>query len=206
MTIDVVLARYKEDVTWTERLHKDIKLHIYNKGPFLIGPNVSFYLTDIPNVGREAHTYLHHIIANYASLAEWTFFSQADPRPHCHNLVDILKDWPDTCRKSVFLPEEGVYFFYDGPVRFNRGTKDHEDWESGVSQVFEELFWYQAPEDFLFAPASIFAISREKLLSRTLAFYKRCMNLAVTRERGPWEFERIWGYLWRDKDKAFVKC
>jgi len=29
-------------------------------------------------VGRESHTYLHHIVSNYDNLADWTVFSQAD--------------------------------------------------------------------------------------------------------------------------------
>jgi len=31
----------------------------------------------LPNVGREGHTYLHHIVNNYENLADWTVFSQA---------------------------------------------------------------------------------------------------------------------------------
>jgi len=32
----------------------------------------------LPNVGRESHTYLHHIVEHYDSLASWTVFSQAE--------------------------------------------------------------------------------------------------------------------------------
>merc|ERR1719248_86361 len=31
----------------------------------------------LPNVGRESHTYLHHIVDNYENLANWTVFTQA---------------------------------------------------------------------------------------------------------------------------------
>jgi hypothetical protein len=31
----------------------------------------------LENVGREGHTYLHHIVKNYENLADWTVFSQA---------------------------------------------------------------------------------------------------------------------------------
>ena len=31
----------------------------------------------LPNVGRESHAYLSHIVDNYDSLADWTVFTQA---------------------------------------------------------------------------------------------------------------------------------
>ncbi len=34
-------------------------------------------MIQLPNVGRETHTYLHHIVSRYDSLADWTVFSQA---------------------------------------------------------------------------------------------------------------------------------
>ena len=36
----------------------------------------------LPNVGRESHTYLHHIVNNYDKLADWTVFSQASEPMH----------------------------------------------------------------------------------------------------------------------------
>ena len=53
MTIDVVVARFNEDLGWTKALRPDARLFVYNKGE----PR------DLPNVGREAHTYFWHIIA-----------------------------------------------------------------------------------------------------------------------------------------------
>ena len=31
----------------------------------------------LPNVGRESHSYLHHIVSRYDELAPWTVFTQA---------------------------------------------------------------------------------------------------------------------------------
>lgn len=76
--INVVVARFAEDVTWT-RAYADI-VTIYNKGA-----NNHPALQDairLENVGREGHTYLHHIIENYDGLSEQTVFLQADPFIH----------------------------------------------------------------------------------------------------------------------------
>ena len=45
---------------------------IYDKSPSPVAGS-----RPLPNVGRESHTYLHHIVSNYDSLADWTVFSQA---------------------------------------------------------------------------------------------------------------------------------
>jgi hypothetical protein len=198
MSLEVVLARYKERIEWTKEL--TVGLLVYNKGG--LGPGLS-----LPNVGREAHTYLHHICENYGNLPEWTFFSQADPNRHIPVQIfwEIINRFPETQRQCILYCPGGPMFFSSEPVRYNEGYKDQEDWESGVGDVWEALFTRKLPEDILFSPASIFVISRQKLLSRSLAFYRMALELASTRERGPWEFERLWAYLWRAKDTPFVR-
>mmetsp|Transcript_2236 Transcript_2236/g.4092 ORF Transcript_2236/g.4092 Transcript_2236/m.4092 type:complete len:692 (-) Transcript_2236:163-2238(-) len=86
--IEVVLSHYDEDLSWTAEIPSMIKdvapqpgqassatakvtvytksLHSHPKGAHVL-----------PNVGREGHTYLHHIVNNYDNLADWTVFSQA---------------------------------------------------------------------------------------------------------------------------------
>lgn len=68
---DIVLSRYEEDTSWVQPFATGAKLLIYNKGSALNGT------IELPNVGRESHTYLHHIVHNYEDLARWTVFSQA---------------------------------------------------------------------------------------------------------------------------------
>jgi len=67
---DLVVARYQEDPAWTRRFRS---VFLYNKGPSLPG---GVHSIPLPNVGREAHTYLHHIISNYHNLAPITAFFQ----------------------------------------------------------------------------------------------------------------------------------
>ncbi|MGL1148113.1 hypothetical protein ACSTLH_00765, partial [Vibrio parahaemolyticus] len=37
----------------------------------------------LPNVGREAHTWIHHIIERYETLSPYTLFLQGNPLDHC---------------------------------------------------------------------------------------------------------------------------
>merc|ERR1711879_355135 len=54
--------------------------------------NRSFKRVPLPNIvdGREAHTYLWHIIANYHNLAEWNVFTQGQPHKHFPGFNDFL--------------------------------------------------------------------------------------------------------------------
>eukprot|EP00466_Bigelowiella_natans_P010339 jgi/Bigna1/130770/aug1.12_g5478 len=72
--VEVVLAQYDEDVSWIRKYQRpDLMFTIYSKGK---NPPPSA-VEILPNVGRESHTFLHHIIKNYEKLADWTVFSQA---------------------------------------------------------------------------------------------------------------------------------
>eukprot|EP00471_Norrisiella_sphaerica_P012810 CAMPEP_0184501888 /NCGR_PEP_ID=MMETSP0113_2-20130426/48852_1 /TAXON_ID=91329 /ORGANISM="Norrisiella sphaerica, Strain BC52" /LENGTH=362 /DNA_ID=CAMNT_0026890819 /DNA_START=44 /DNA_END=1132 /DNA_ORIENTATION=+ len=80
-SVEIVLSHYEEDLEWvTDTQYSSFDFTIYSKRPaedaeWRFGNR--FKYVHLPNVGREGHTYLHHIVANYDSLAEWTVFSQA---------------------------------------------------------------------------------------------------------------------------------
>jgi hypothetical protein len=84
LKIELVIARYNESLDWL--LEGDFsadQVTIYNKGPTEITLNprrrhqpVNFQqrIFQLSNVGRESHTFLHHIVENYDNLAEVTVF------------------------------------------------------------------------------------------------------------------------------------
>ena len=45
------------------------------KAPSSLPDNTKLIM--LPNVGRESHSYLHHVVEHYDDLADWTVFSQA---------------------------------------------------------------------------------------------------------------------------------
>jgi hypothetical protein len=77
--INIVVARYAEDVSWTQA-YSDI-VTVYNKGSTSNHPGLIDAIR-LENVGREGHTYLHNIIENYDHLPEQIIFTQADPFIH----------------------------------------------------------------------------------------------------------------------------
>jgi hypothetical protein len=77
--LELVIANYEEDIEWVNKIPRTLytKLTIYNKGKpknydSLIKKGARVHT--LPNLGREGHTYLYHIIKNYDNLANVTIF------------------------------------------------------------------------------------------------------------------------------------
>lgn len=80
LNFDVVVARYKEDISWLAPIAKHCV--IYNKGPHLDTDIAFKQIVFLPNVGREAHTYLSHILDRWHDLAPVTVFIQGRITDH----------------------------------------------------------------------------------------------------------------------------
>lgn len=80
----MVIARYNENLDWLLKFI-DIVI-VYNKGSYNSSLN-KFNVISLPNIGRESHTYLYHIINNYDNLADRTIFFQG--KISDHKIVDI---------------------------------------------------------------------------------------------------------------------
>lgn len=74
--VEIVIANYEEDLSWMKSIPENLysRITIYNKGSPKVYNIPRSTVISLPNVGREAHTYLHHIIQNYNSLADVTLF------------------------------------------------------------------------------------------------------------------------------------
>ena len=76
--VQIVVARYNENIDWLRKepfVNNIYSVVIYDKGPNSV-KNLfdTFDYQYLPNVGRESHTFLHHIYNNYDSLADITIF------------------------------------------------------------------------------------------------------------------------------------
>jgi hypothetical protein len=74
--IDIVIARYNEDLKWMlESPFNQYKYIVYNKGDNDDFEKINVKrIINLPNVGKCDHTYLYHIISNYNNLSEITVF------------------------------------------------------------------------------------------------------------------------------------
>ena len=104
MSVECVIARYNEDLSWLKEL-KNKKITIYNKGK----DDISYDSIKLPNIGRESHTYLTHIIQNYNNLADITIFTQGNPFTHSPDFIELVKD------PSLFEPIQPLTAYYSPP-------------------------------------------------------------------------------------------
>jgi len=179
MSNEIVVARYKEDVSWTEEFKDDYKITVYNK---FKGENI------LKNVGRETHTYLHHIINNYDSLSDNTVFLQGEPFDHYPNLKIFLKrklfhKQMDMLGKCIISCD------VNGQPHGNVNKK-----MIPVGKLFEWLTLEKSPPAFIAPAGAQFCVSKNLILGRPKIFYERAIK-AVDYDINPIEghcFERLW--------------
>lgn len=168
---EMVVSRYNEDIEWTKKYNSVV----YNKGDVHIEGCIK-----LENVGREAHTYLRHIITNYHNLKETTLFVQGDPFDRFSdgssidfeslfyiddkgysNLVCDLSN--ERWGKDMSNKEDFTIFEWRGRISNPQGYKLKEWWENTVGQRYvrsRKVFW-----------GANFSVKREFILKRSLESY-----------------------------------
>lgn len=192
LTIDLVVARYNEDVAWLRRVPAAVRVCLYDKSETpLRGATV------LPNIGREAHTYLHHLCERYETLADLTVFTQGRPFDHAPDLHPRLRalargeERVDGFRWFGFLIEEDDA---DGARSFQRWSKNPERRPLRMREFWRALFGEHSavPPLFVFYGGAVFAVARDVALSRPRAFYERARDIAAEFPDAAHCFERVW--------------
>ena len=96
----LIVAKYKEDVSWINGLKNDFDIIVYNKDnnidPYDLNlVKAEYYIdgikwVDLPNIGREAQTYLFHIVENFNDLHDLEIFTQGNPFAHSPHFIQTL--------------------------------------------------------------------------------------------------------------------
>jgi Protein of unknown function (DUF3431) len=189
--MNIVVARYNEDVEWTKQFKNVI---IYNKGE----PLPDSYETVIPlkNVGREGHTYYQYIYENYDNLAEYTVFLQGNPFDHSPNIIDQVEEFQS--KKDL-----NVNFLFLTKLILTI-TLDHCPYHPGplpISDVYEKLFDIKRKDSkiirFKFGAGAQFIVSKATILKRPRSFYLKIIEL-LNYDKNPIEgfvIERFHGLI-----------
>lgn len=179
MTRDFVIARYNEPVSWLNRIAEpNSNIRVYNKGG-RITENLpgNCRVSELPNVGRESHTYLTYIIENYYNLPDYVTFLQANPFDHCPEIFAYMKETPPFCCYGAMLSCDA------------NGNPHYTGAPIGATYVklFNKPF-----SDVVFVAGAQFSVSRELIQYYKLEFYQMLMNYNLTNEQAPWILERYW--------------
>jgi len=190
----IVVSRYNEDISWL-LLFKNITL-VYNKGnnEHLLS---KFDTIQLPNIGRESHTYLYHIVQNYDNLAEKTIFFQG--KINDHKILDI----EDYFKDDLFIAKFNKFDIEKLKVSINHIGKWKSDLISGkmrrsnyipyiwlskyigitVDDEFTKIVW-----------GANFSIDRNLILSKPKIFYENILRYIddhINPEEGHF-LERSW--------------
>lgn len=207
--IEFVISRFKEDLSWTNEI-KNSKVTIYDKGD-----DISPYIK-LPNIGREAHTYLYHIIKNYDKLEEYTCFLQGNPLDHMISLTLYEIDNAKFDMSNHFI-EVGKF----GKCDLD-GSPHHPHLE--IDKIIFNKFFIDKPlsiQDFCdlgptnvieWIPGAQFIVHKNLILNRKIEFYENllkefnrtdipCIGYDNSNKM-PWVLERVWSYIFNPNFKT----
>jgi hypothetical protein len=189
---EIVVAKYNEDVSWT-RPYRYVKVYDKSKG-------------DLPNIGRESHTYLTYIVENYENLPDVVFFSQGCKDDHCGNIpIENFINIDGMYSENYSYLNSEHYFYNKESQNFN---KDHLYYYKENKLYDDKLgyrLWFKTyvdenhniDEGVTLWWGAIFSVKRECILSRPKKYYQMLLDY-IPHDSNPevgHYFERSWFYI-----------
>lgn len=164
----IVVAKYKEDITWFSHMDRQ-NLYVYDKSGDEKSP-----FTPLENKGREGSTFLGHIIKYYDNLPEYIILVQGNPFPHMHpditpqNFQDkinrVLEKRPDNKQPLFSDYVEEPSFLYEGLI---------------LDEYIELLFDTKATGMVRFVSGNQYIIPRNIIVKRPKAFYQKLWKMSI---------------------------
>ena len=195
MTKTLVIARYNENLSWLEKIDKNnFSYKIYNKGK----DDLKYDCEKLPNIGREAHTYIHYIIQNYNNLPDYVAFVQGSPLDHHTESINIL---------NSHINDTDIWL-YNGKINYKAviTEKNDKNWFDISKNILGEEF----KNDCFFPSGAQYILKRENILCRSKDFYMKILKMILD-EPGeifgkglPWCLERLWPQIFKLKPYDYV--
>lgn len=154
--LEVVVARYNEDINWVKELNYNVT--VYNKN---VEDN-DVFSNNLPNVGREGHTFFHHIVTNYDNLPEYIAFVQGNPHDHCSDVINIINNFDF---KTEFKPL-GV---------LHELTMEYEAINQQV-ESYAKTIGFDITYPIYMTPGAQYIISRRLIKNKPLSYYQKILN------------------------------
>ena len=189
---EIVISRYNENLDWLkDDPFNKYPVHLYNKGVnnnFYHSPNIKD-ITKLKNVGREAHTYLYHIIKNYYNLSNITIFLPgSNDMFQKYNkskfLINEIERHNNTVFVGAYYPDvkENLYNFeidnYHSTNLNNYKLNAEKDLEMSKIRPFGKWFDYNFPniKSNFISLYGIIGISKEDIIKHPLSYYENLIK------------------------------
>lgn len=200
---ELIVAHYTEDLNWLRNLPAGLQKTVYTKGP---NPTADLPATPLPNVGREAHTYLHHLVNRYDSLAEWTIFCQGKPFDHAYNFKKFLRAFvqpgpePNPDADAHRSGQPGFQWLghlidtddWRGHRLFQPWSKNQDGRKLDMNGFHRALFGTDGPILYTFVLGAQFAVHRDLVRQQPRQFYERALAVSASFPDAAHCFERSW--------------
>jgi hypothetical protein len=219
--MDVVVARYEEDISWIKNIPENLyrRILIYNKGGEAEFDLPKSNVKTLPNLGRESHTYLHHVIENYDSLADITLFlpgsawTRGDKRERVERIVEYLK----TNKTSIIIGHKDdkmindTYNFSIDTWTVTNAENRSKNPDSSLTPSVDRPLrnWFEKRFDGIsmncVSFTGIIAVSRDDIRKRPKEFYEELYKEhSHTNPEVVHYSERVWKNIFSiDDDKCF---
>jgi len=213
-SFEVVIARYNEDLSWVvkEFPDNDATITIYNKGKDDLNLPKKFNIIKLPNIGRESHTYLYHIIKNYNNLADRTLFLQGDPYtkqylPYVFLPLKSYKKIAKTRCRNIIANHCFTHFAIINEYHFNRLPPERRS-----ITVYRDYNFFDFRKNYIqkrnpygiiyMVYAANFAVDKDKILRNEISYYQKI--IATLDSLSPIEgyyLERLWDEIFDSTKK-----
>jgi len=200
---EIVVAHYNEDLRWLSN-YPTHTLQVYSKGNL---SNIPCIQHTLPNIGREAHTYLQYIINRYDTLPQLVLFTQGRISDHGDPFKNIFYETSSKHHQIKLYADK-----YSSPPSTFTGFM------AGLNESYRLPFWkthtnpskYSGDEWFrkyvnkdidllgeikIFWNA-IFLVRKEAILTRSKDYYISLLDdLQSVNPEAAHYFERSWYYI-----------
>ena len=193
---EFVISQYKENLDWLAPVANHC--HIYHKAGEVI-PHFEYRQWEkLPNVGREGHTYLHHIINNYDYLADITVFLQGSLSTELWfgRAFKNIGEYVSLAHKNRFscssLEEK-----YSNWGKIKEVESEHHKAKDTFGKYWQDVFGYPHPKTIDVCYAGCFSVTRGLIQQHPIQFYKKLLS-TVDFSSDPVEghyLERLWNSI-----------
>jgi hypothetical protein len=229
----IAVAKYHEETGWlSEASNYDIFVTIYDKSnPELVDVNSIVKVSDnhfmLPNIGREAQTYIKHIVENYDNLYDVEVFSQGRISDHVSNFWGKLssflegnEDYIDFCDNTKIsclneISYQKISKEYPHVDINDRGSGSYIFLAAEGNKKLYRMTHGEIPESenayVKFGLHAVFAVSAERIRSIPIETYKKMLDLfkvkgssySDTNSHIYWayEFEYTWKHIFSNPIK-----
>ena len=189
-SIELVVAHYNENLNWLRRVPATIKQTIYSKAE---NPPGILHIP-LPNIGREANTYLHHLVSRFNSMADYTIFCQGKPFDHAYDFHATLRTLA-----SDKLPSEPFTWLghiidtdtSDGGL-FSEWSKNETHEGLNLDGFHQKLMDSPGPTTYSFHLGAQWIVKRELVQEQPNTFYKKALDLTTSFPNAAHCYERMW--------------